>query len=309
MVRKIAVIVFLLFGGMLTWLYLLPEDAAQVQQTNLSQEKVSKAAESQINHTPKTGVLVPSDREKAVVITSEKNTGLAYTEREKTELAILQELEERIYSDDPIVEMESLMFQHFHCLPDFDSLMFYAQQATDAALAQIKKAQIVCPEFKKQYPMISDVDQYKSYKDALVPSSDYGRLKKQRDTSLPQSERMTEEVLTAVATQSGPIIAGSGMSVRYGIRYEVASPWQHVLNSSDQFYNAYIMSLATQKLSCEYQNGISCGANSFFMLQQCVQDESFCGVDFLTWYQQVTMPGQQKDVALVIDYLKKAANE
>ncbi|WP_154222819.1 hypothetical protein [Marinicella rhabdoformis] len=230
-------------------------------------------------------------------------------EKASTESAILKELQNRQYSEDPIVEMESIVFQHFQCLPDLEALLFFGQQATDAALAQVKKARLVCPEFMKQYPVISDIDEYKKHKEALVPNSKYGRLKKQRDLSRSQSELMSDEVLAAVETKSGPVIAASGLGFRYGMRYEPITMGQNIFKSTDRSYHAYIISLATQKLSCEFQNGVSCGSNSFFMLQKCVADEKHCGVDFQTWYHQVTMPGQQKDVALVIDYLKQKVNE
>lgn len=300
MVRKFFVLVLVLLFVVAVWYKLslsekqveLNKEAAVVVVSEVSPETVSQ---------------LPKEDHRAPI--TENATISEFTEKEETELAILQELQNRTYSDDPIVEMESIVFQYFQCLPDLKALLFYGQRETDAALMQVEKARTVCPKFKKQFPVISDIDQYKKYKEALVPSSDYGRLKKQRDTALTQGERMTEEVLAAVATQSGPLIAASGLSFRYGVRYEVVPLWNSLLKSSDKNYNAYIMSLATQKLSCEFQNAASCGANSFFMLQKCVADNKYCGVDFMTWYQQVTMPGQQKDVALLIAYLKKAATD
>lgn len=222
---------------------------------------------------------------------------------------LLQEIDTRIFSDDPYVELYSLEFLVGQCRDqDIVDRLYVGKDTFYQSQQQLaKKLQQQCAELKDQYQEYLSFPEHEQMIQAFEPQSRMGRLLKQMNspnlTSLDRSELSSSILKQAIKEQNSSSLMYSVFVARFGSITTI--PMAAVINSNDQEYVNQMSSLALMNLACQYQEGRTCESTSFYMIIMCSQQPAACGLDFPSWYQKTTLPGMQRDVDKLMVYFSQ----
>ena len=221
---------------------------------------------------------------------------------------ILNEIESRIYSEDPYVELISLSVNMSLCRKEFEHMNFLTYSATvfqqqNQLNQDLKKA---CKAYWKLYPQILSMGE-KQMRNVFKPDSQLGHLLQvQESRNLLQKERDENYQLTllhALKEKNSSVIMLSALLLGYsGSGNGVL---KSILQSNDNSYIAQMNQLALTLISCGYQNGQSCQSTSVLMVMACSESPDSCGLDFETWYERNTLPGMKRDVEKLMAYYQR----
>ncbi len=223
---------------------------------------------------------------------------------------LLNELEPHIYHEDPYIEAHSLINNLFMCTSEFTALEEEGddfKRLTDkidaTSLANMKAD---CKTANTRYPTLLKQSDNNNLLSFIEPTTHEGRIIKEStkimDLSQPQQFRdiNLQRLKALLQTKIGALIAEAAMMNTLNFYNGEILPISQWLNSQDTDYNQQVSMFALVKMSCRYENGTACQAVGYNMMFQCLIDETACGLDFNTYYQQSIMPGMQKDVERLI---------
>ncbi len=225
--------------------------------------------------------------------------------------AILNEIEQRLYSQDPYVELTSLIVQMGFCHKEFRGMDFLTSSDTvfqqQLQLTQDLKKE--CENYQQQYPHLLTMDE-KKIRNTFIPNSPLGRLMKaQENRDITRSERDENSQLTlvyALKEKNSSLIMLSALFLRY--ERSNMDLLQTILNSKDNNYMAQMNQMALTLMSCEHQSGQACQSTSMLMVLSCAENPDSCGLDFQTWYDQNTLSGMKRDVEKLMAYYQQLAD-
>lgn len=243
------------------------------------------------------------------ILTNPKETETNSYSDEQQE--ILNEIEQRLYSQDPYVELTSLMVQMSLCKKEYAQLEFLV--SSDAVFQQqIKLDRALkkdCENYRQQYPHVLAMNE-KQIKNTFKPNSSFGRLiQAQQNRNLTRTEREENSQLTllyALKEKNSSLIMLSALFLRY--ERNNIDILQTILNSKDNNYIAQMNQMALTLLSCEHQSGQSCQSTSMLMVMSCAENPDSCGLDFQTWVDKNTLSGMKRDVEKLMAYYQQLAN-
>ena len=75
-----------------------------------------------------------------------------------------------------------------------------------------------------------------------------------------------------------------------------------VLGGLDENYFRLTQGLTMSLLSCQFQDGISCQAVGQLMIDKCMVNDEFCGMNYSDWYHLHTTAAQKRDVEKLMTY-------
>ncbi|MCB1582574.1 MAG: hypothetical protein KDI92_05865 [Xanthomonadales bacterium] len=223
---------------------------------------------------------------------------------------ILEEIETRMFSNDPYVEIYSLQSSMSLCkdADELDSLFTFYQNYTHPKQQQsIDVFKEKCQQQQSLYPNLISQDIKQPFK-TIKPESRLGLLlekmhkKFNRLTELERNELGTELLIEGIKAQNSTVLISSSFTYRYN--RPMMSQLTHVLNSQDLNYVGQISQLAIAKLACQFQHGMACEPTSELMLLICAQQPNSCGLTFNQWYQQNTLPGMKNDVEIMLAHFQ-----
>lgn len=218
---------------------------------------------------------------------------------------ILQEIDIRMFSDDPYVELFSLDLVVGVCRDSFglENLFQFAQGVVyEEQQKAVEAFQQQCKTYETQYPHLLSMTRKEQLAD-LKPQSQLGLLleQKKRLSEMTEDERNELDAqLLSEAIRQGNSAVLVEVSFSYRFSKSLASGISNILNSKDYNYTGYMSQLALVKIACQFQQGRNCEANSALMLFVCSQQPESCSQDFHTWFEQNTLPGMKNDVETLI---------
>ena len=302
MANKTWVGLLMVLIGLFLWFTHQPADKSDQTQQSHSKEAVTS------NEPPTTAI----DRIEELAETTElapPTESPTSTEMSEWQQKVLQEIEARMFSDDPYVELYSLEFLVGQCREqDIVERLFVGKGVFFEAQQQLaKKLQQRCSELKNQYQEYLSFPEHEQLIRAFQPNSKMGRLLKQMDnpnlTTLDRRELSSAILQQAIKEQNSSSLMYSVFIVRFGSM--INTPLAAVIDSNDQEYVNQMSSLALMLMACQYQGGKTCESTSFYMIIMCSQQPAACGLDFPSWYQKTTLPGMQRDVDKMITYFQQ----
>lgn len=230
--------------------------------------------------------------------------------------ALLALLADAQYSDDPLVEVASLLQQHNHCthnnirqsIRDDNQITAVSdqQQATVDALQQR------CQKSKERYPFLGDIHQFIPIMHTLpnLPSrsllGDHYRNRPEGADWSSQMDHLHEQMILGVRERNAQVIMSAlDQKQRQNMRANPALA--HVLGSQDQAYLNWMSRTALGLISCDFNGGITCRPGGVLMLDKCLQMEQHCKQTFPEWYAEINTPAMHTDVQLTIDFYRQQA--
>lgn len=272
--------------------------------SKLTYTNQSQVADNDVNSMKKNDKDTPQNAANSIPnqeLTTQPNE---YTEQQQN---ILIEIEQRIFSTDPYVELASLMIQLSLCREEFEYMdlfgsntVYHQQKELNESLRQ------TCNHYRKQYPNILSMNQ-KQMRQVFTPTSQLGRLlKAQEEQGLTPIERQENAELTlfyALKEKNASLVLISAFMHRFSSGNHDAL--KSILGSNDVNYTGQMSQLALGLMSCNYQNGQSCTSTSIMMVMACSQNPEACGLSFQDWYAQNTLPGMKRDVEKAMVYYQR----
>jgi uncharacterized protein (UPF0333 family) len=279
-------------------------------QQNSTRNDQDEPITSTALNTRKENIDVPSNEanndSEIVTLTSQQKTSVSEQE------VRIQEISDRIFSDDAYVEIFSLEMLMGFCedanmLEEFiTSSQSYISTQQQETIANYKEQ---CQHYQTQYPNLTRMNR-KERLAGIKPQSHLGILLERRKniSSLTRQERdelEAETLIEAIREQNSSVAIEISFSHRFD--QSIALQLTDLLNSKDMTYIGQISQLAVVNMACEYQGGIACESGGALMMLVCSQQPDSCGLDFPTWYQQNTLPGMKNDVDTLVSYYLRTA--
>ncbi|GJM06193.1 MAG: hypothetical protein DHS20C09_21890 [marine bacterium B5-7] len=224
--------------------------------------------------------------------------------------SLLAEVGEARYSDDPVIEMVSIMMEITDCGISRSFGRWSYLQPTAAWQQLNQQAADKCQQLEQQYPTIANDDYSEKAMELLTPTSMQGQQLMDVYKQLKQSSGDFTAFISDVyylGTQSKNAqliqIAKLFSTAGYGMANEVF-PYQEILQTEDSQYIHLIDQLALELMACDFNQGVTCQAQSSTMLDRCKQVTEVCGLNFIQWFDAYVSAGIKADVTILSDYYK-----
>lgn len=219
---------------------------------------------------------------------------------------LLQEAAAGVFSDDPYLELLSLRAVLYPCsepekMTDFFDIYGTASQPQLAWQEQLPKS---CEAYWQQYPHIMTTLNEPAWLADIEPTSALGQQIKQHSHIQDNAQRWAQKL---DLIQQSLRLENSALLLRYSRQIDIMTvdpkDFAEVIQSQDRRHVWQVLELAIQVTACEYQAGMACAPEAGFMASNCAANDAACGLDFMSWYRNNTLPGIQQDVELMAGYL------
>jgi len=266
---------------------------------------------------PKTLVPPRKQHEKKNIKIKEDKQQLEQQKKEKLEDDFYHELSAQRYSKEPVVEMISLAWELEKCnkYKYYDTRKNYYK---NFVLKQKQKHMFEafdtgCQNFKKNYPVLSQSMEKLDAKllfISLAASSPYADLVQRgmnykKMTPVEQREFNDEMAIALLKSNNAQLLLVFVKISSEETFFRGLLELEEVLRSANSVYIQMIAEQAAMLLSCQFNAGISCKAeSSVYMLQQCIAEEAACGLDVETWFKMQFTAAHYRDVELMLTYFK-----
>ncbi len=223
----------------------------------------------------------------------------------------LEQLSERRYSEDLLVELMSLGLEYETCGNRNQSWRFQGKTLSEAQ-DQIRKAvEKHCEDLFNAYPLLEDQSLQNGMQELfllLTPSTPLGQFfldQAINRQALDMGDFLSTLVPLALEAQNAQMLVMANIMVTY--RQNHVSIESQLLKSIDPKYVGFVRSIALTQLSCQFQGGLTCSPTGHFMQDKCFVDDRFCGMNFDQWFTLAVTPGIQQDVQLLAQYFTALA--
>lgn len=200
------------------------------------------------------------------------------------------------HSDDWLIEMHILVNQSAHCYRGLRKKN-RKSQLSDGQIKAVEQVQQWCDQRAEKYASFNDKKIV--WQRLIRPESEEGEqlqaaldLAKDQDDYLPY-------LTWAIKNKNHHLLAAAWSNP---LSKSAKSDVSQLLQSGHQLYNTETAYIATNWLACQVSDE-ACSAMSPFMFEQCLLDEVYCGMTFNDWYLNHVPLGQQKDVAILVDWI------
>ena len=220
---------------------------------------------------------------------------------------VLSEIKQRLFSDDPYVELYSMEWiielcqDHSPTKVLIKNAINYQQQELSQSMQQ------KCDLVQTRYPALLAINDRDKLNNLFKPQSQLGRLlkhsKNHQLTEFEGNEVSKQLLILAIKEGNSSIMMQSGLMHRWG--NGSMFPLSQVLGTHNQQYASQLSSIAINLISCQSQQGLSCESTSSIMIFACLQDPQACGRDYESWYQLNTLPGMKRDVQKLMLYYQQ----
>lgn len=213
----------------------------------------------------------------------------------------LKQIKARRYSNDPIVEIASLVMEYESC--DYNSQW----QMTDKELT-VKQSRLKvlvenhCDQLLEKYPSLGKKrtvteELFKQ----LSPVTTLGNFLQTHQIAFRERVypvELSKKLLPlAMQEQNAQMIYMANWFNQFETKNRLFD--EQIIKAEQYEYLRTIQAIALTDLSCEFQNDITCSPDSRFMQHKCFQEEQFCGLDFDTWYELTVTPGMDADIQIL----------
>lgn len=221
----------------------------------------------------------------------------------------LAALEEARYSNDPMVELQSVFSEYSYCHQTIMDFRLKDQHLTDKKKAQLEKLDQRCDALKVKYSFLAETGKSgviaKALKD-MPSSSPLGDMYREENTAAIRADfsayfnRLTQQGIKA---QNAQTLVRSTRLLDQPF-FKVDPTLAEVLGGLDENYIRRTQHNALSLMSCEFQGGISCLPDAQIMVDKCLENELFCDMNFSNWYQLYTTDAQKNDVAVLLAHYR-----
>ncbi len=285
---KLTIPIMTLFGLWLFWLLPTDTELSQQQQSSTPNKINQQKAEPTTPEKPSTTQAVQ----------------LATTDKQLE--AILQEILPMRFSTDPYIELHALRQVLWACHKDSEPIELFKVygEIQQPQLDWQKRLQEVCLSHRHQYPTLLTEIPEREWLAKIEPQTSLGHRIKNKSRLLDSKTRRQENlylIKAGINTENSALILRNNRMLEYIMTDP--TDFAHVIQSQDWRYTYQVVELATTLIACRYQNGLGCAPESGLMIGYCARRPDSCGFDFITWFQNNTLPGMQLDVELMQQYL------
>ena len=223
---------------------------------------------------------------------------------------LLIEVSEARYSDDPVIEMASIMMEITECSVsrNFSRWSYLKPKAAWQQLNQ--QAEEQCQQLKQQYPTIANERNSEKIMNLLTPTSMQGQQLMDAYTELEHSSENYASIISdiyylGVSSKNAQLIHMAKLFSLAGSGYaEEVFPYRKILQTEDSTYIRFIDQLALESLACDFNEGVTCQAQKSSMLDRCKQVPDVCGLNFIQWFDTYVSMGIKADVKKLADYYR-----
>ena len=227
---------------------------------------------------------------------------------------IIQEISQELYSSEPIIEVITASKLMFDCQSK-KYLNHSVSKISKKYEVMYLKSQKDCDEILNNFPLISEISENKEFEHLFMKvamQSDYAKFfqKTMAQQFMSDEEKQaleTETIKLITNSKNAPIIELLGEMPLTGRSQPYYNQLFIVLGTLNSNYAKLILSQSSILFSCQYNQGITCSPTSTYMLKQCVQNDSACGLDVQTWFQTHNTPAHNRDIAKLVDFLESQA--
>lgn len=259
-------------------------------------------------------VLTPKPQREATHNTqqqSKQQANQSKTDQASWEDRWLEQLSERRYSEDLLVELMSLGWEYETCGNRNQSWRFQGQILSEAQDQLRKVVEKHCEDLFNAYPLLEDQSLQNGMQDVfqrLTPSTPLGQFFLEQAINrqaVDMGDFLSTLVPLSLEAKNAQMLVMASIMATY--RPDHIGIETQLLKSIDLKYVGFIRSMALTKLSCQFQDGLTCSPTGQFMQDKCFVDERFCGMNFDQWFTLAVTPGMQRDVQLLAQYFTELA--
>lgn len=197
------------------------------------------------------------------------------------------------FSDDWYIEMYTSEANQARCVWRYISNRSY-EHMSDKQRLMAESIEAQCNEQKK--PKRSS---HRELKNLMRAETEAGEALNQAFMALQKDSDLLPLLTWANQRKNHWVLAGVIYHMDSNILTLNAA---NVLGSEHQHYNQMTFKMATNLLACQMSDA-SCQPDGAFMFEQCMLDEVYCGMTFNEWYLNHVPIGQQKDVAVLVEWI------
>ncbi len=232
----------------------------------------------------------------------------------------LEEIENRIYSADPVIEVASLSMDFMKC--DAIGNQGHSLLAeSDAYLSRLNLADqisIECEALAAQYPRWYQAKLREKKLLKLQPNSTAGKQLQElfsslfdQDQNLNYEHYINTRNRLALTIKNAPLTSFAALDQMAGLSFnnEPNTIYQQLLKTQDGSWIHFANELALQSISCTFPNSRSCEPTSFYMFHKCELNSNACGLSFDVWYDQHISAGMKADVLILQNYYRQMNHE
>lgn len=300
--RNIIIISVLVLLVLVVWLSL--------QKSNKSTSN-NEEANSNVN----TDIEIPAEdntNEKPKSAQAKEQTEPKLTENQKANDTVeraLKLLEERRYSSDPLVEFQSVVSEFGYCHENIMSFVLKDKELSEKKSLQLEKLNQRCETLKNKYEFLGEISQSREITQALkaIPSSSsLGDMYRDENQAAIRADfpayfnRLTQQGIKA---QNSQTLTMSAQIMNQSF-FSVDSELFEILGGLDENYIRRVQNNALSLMSCDYQEGTSCLPEGQLMVDKCLENDLFCDMNFVDWYQLYTTDAHKSDVEVLLAHYR-----
>lgn len=225
----------------------------------------------------------------------------------------LAEIQNPKYSDDPMLEVTSLIVDFKVCGHWLRRIAEKAEQDSEIKNFELKLKK-KCESYAEQYPLIfsahNDDENLLSFPSKSLLGERYkfllAGLIGVRNV-VDYDQLMVEIFQLSLQINNPNLISFNALSAGIGLSgtEDQTDFFKELLQTDINIWVFEAHNLATQSLSCDLPNSSSCDATSYYMVYKCDYEPNACGMSFQEWYQQSTTPGMKKDAEIIKNYYRQ----
>ncbi len=231
---------------------------------------------------------------------------------------IYRELGAERYSQEPALELMSVMREMFDCgfIKSYKRYKFI-EKTNQLSIAQqdiYRTYQDNCIQVNDTYPTIIEFNQSSArsrkqdfmwimmnspYRELMVNSKNFKKL-----DSYAQEQFVLDLTKAMINSHNSQMLLFLSTILSEEREFLNALKLPEFLSSINIAYVQMIVGKAALLMSCEYNNGISCAPSSHTMTVICFENESACGMDVKSWFKVNHSFSHNHEINKVIAYFK-----
>ncbi|VAW45404.1 hypothetical protein MNBD_GAMMA02-309, partial [hydrothermal vent metagenome] len=275
--------------------------------TNESNKIAAAENSAEIDSKPKLNIQLPANKQAKI---QESKEPLDLSPKDEIDgvpmLQWLAEINNPVYSDDPVLEVVTLSMDFRMCKYPMQRLVKKTAKHPELKVF-MDHAKAKCETYAEQYPLWFNVRDREQSVMSLPTSSIFGEqykhilagyYGKHSDLDFDQLNEARLELSLQIKSPSlvsfGALDSGIGITATL----DKTAFFMGLLKSKVGIWIYQAHELALQSFSCELPNSRSCEATSFYMLYKCENETAACGLSFQQWYESYTTVGMKKDVEI-----------
>ncbi|HHL31080.1 MAG TPA: hypothetical protein ENJ41_00750 [Oceanospirillales bacterium] len=222
---------------------------------------------------------------------------------------VLDKIAESINIDDPVVAANMVIKNNMSCINHLsakrksaDYTKLFEQKLDENQKKFYQGYFKYCQELDKQHPEwnLSDISKLQKLKNSAVATSLWGQIV---NREINQKQLSETEIRTLLKQNDLNILSDAPKLLEDYYLNVIHWELEDVLQNHQYEYTNHIRLYAHQLYLCDL--GANCGPQSSIMASLCYLNTHSCGLDYPHYVTEILTAGQQADIQLAMNYLKR----